>query len=86
VRTPRRPGGRRLGFVLVAACLMLGVQAARGDTVTGTDAATGADAVLDWNAVMQATVSQVPDPFLQGRSATITQVAVFEAVSAIVDD
>jgi hypothetical protein len=86
VRTPRRPGGRRLGFVLVAACLMLGVQAARGDTVTGTDAATGADAVLDWNAVMQATVSQVPDPFLQGRSATITQVAVFEAVNAIVDD
>jgi hypothetical protein len=86
VRTPRRPRGRRLGFVLVAACLMLSVQAARGHTVTGTDTATGADAVLDWNAVMQATVSQVPDPFLQGRSATITQVAVFEAVNAIVGD
>jgi hypothetical protein len=72
--------------VLVAACLLLSVQAARGHTVTGTDAATGADAVLDWNAVMQATVSQVPDPFLQGHSATITQVAVFEAVNAIVGD
>jgi hypothetical protein len=36
----------------------------------------GAGAVLDWNAVMQATLSQVPDPFLQVRSATITQVAV----------
>jgi hypothetical protein len=87
VRMPRRPGGRRLGCVLVAACLLLGVQAARGDTVTGTDAATGAaDAVIQWNAVMQATVSQVPDPFLQVRSATITQVAVFEAVNTIVGD
>jgi hypothetical protein len=45
---------RRLGCVLVAACLLLGVPAARGDTVTGTDAATGADAVLDWVAVMEA--------------------------------
>jgi hypothetical protein len=72
--------------VLVTACLLLSAQAAHGDTATGTDTATGADAVLDWNAVMQATVSQVPDPFLQVRSATITQVAVFEAVNAIVGD
>ena len=35
---------------------------------------------------MQATVTPVPDPFLQGRSAAITQVAVFEAVNAIVGD
>jgi hypothetical protein len=55
---------------------------ARGNTVAGT----GTDAVLDWNAVMQATVSRVPDPFLQVRSATITQLAVFEAVNAIVGD
>ena len=42
--------------------------------------------VLDWNAVMEKTVSQVPDPFLQVRSATITQVAVFEAVNSITRD
>lgn len=41
-----------------------------------------ADAVLDWNAVMQFTVSSLP-PFPQARYAAITQVAVFEAVNAI---
>ena len=41
-----------------------------------------ADVVLDWNAIMQATVSTQP-PFPQARFAAITQLAVFEAVNAI---
>lgn len=41
-----------------------------------------ADAVLDWNTVMQSTVGNLA-PFLQARYAAITQVAVFEAVNAI---
>jgi hypothetical protein len=41
-----------------------------------------ADAVTDWNAVMQATVAPL-NPFLQTRSAAIVQLAVFEAVNAI---
>lgn len=41
-----------------------------------------ADAVLDWNAIMQATVVAQP-PFPQARFAAITQLAVFEAVNAI---
>jgi hypothetical protein len=65
---------RRLGHALIAACLVGGGQAVR------------ADAVTDWVAVMETTVSQVPDPALPIRSAAITQVAVFEAVNAIVRD
>jgi hypothetical protein len=50
-------------------------------------AATSADAdvVTDWNAIMQDTVAS-PDPVIQVRSAAITQLAVFEAVNAIVGD
>src|SRR5262245_59556490 len=49
-------------------------------------AATGkADVILDWNAIMQATVSAQP-PFPQARFAAITQLAVFEAVNAITGD
>jgi len=78
---------QRLGLVLLALCLLFGAPAARVGAVTGdTDAVRGPDAVIEWNEVMEATVSQVPDPFLQGRSAAITQVAVFEAVNAIVGD
>ena len=44
-----------------------------------------ADAVLDWNTVMQSTVASQP-PFPQARFAAITQVAVFEAVNAIKKD
>jgi hypothetical protein len=44
-----------------------------------------ADAVTDWNAIMEATVANV-DPFLQVRSAAITQLAVFEAVNCIIAD
>ena len=44
-----------------------------------------ADAVLDWNAIMQSTVSGQA-PFPQARFAAITQLAVFEAVNAITRD
>lgn len=41
-----------------------------------------ADAVLDWNNIMVATVSG-QNPFAQARYAAITQLAVFEAVNAV---
>lgn len=41
-----------------------------------------ADAVLEWNAIMQATVQQ-SEPYIRIRSAAIAQLAVFEAVNAI---
>jgi len=41
-----------------------------------------ADAVTEWNAIMQSTVAPT-NPFAQGRSAAIVQLAVFEAVNAI---
>jgi hypothetical protein len=44
-----------------------------------------ADVILDWNAIMQATVSAQP-PFPQARFAAITQLAVFEAVNSITHD
>jgi hypothetical protein len=48
-------------------------------------AAGKADVILDWNAIMQATVS-TQTPFPQARLAAITQLAVFEAVNAITRD
>jgi hypothetical protein len=42
----------------------------------------GADAVLDWNLIMETTVAPQP-PFPQARFAAITQLAVFEAVNGI---
>ena len=56
--------------------------------VTATVALTGmlgatparADAVLEWNALLQATVS-TQNPFAQARLAALTQLAVFTAVS-----
>ena len=39
------------------------------------------DEVLDWNAIMTATVA-AQNPFAQARFAAITQLAVFEAVNA----
>ena len=49
--------------------------------------AAHADAVTDWNAIMQTTVSASPtNPVVQSRSAAIVQLAVFEAVNAIVGD
>jgi hypothetical protein len=47
-----------------------------------TQTTARADAVLDWNTVMQSTVAGLA-PFLQARFAAITQLAVFEAVNAI---
>jgi hypothetical protein len=44
-----------------------------------------ADAVIDWNAIMETTVLEV-DPYVQTRTSAITQLAVFEAVNAIVGD
>ncbi len=41
-----------------------------------------ADVVLEWNALMQATVS-MQNPFAQARLAAITQLAVFTAVNAV---
>ena len=44
-----------------------------------------ADAVTDWNEIMERTVATV-DPFLQTRSAAIMHLAVFEAVNSILGD
>ena len=44
-----------------------------------------ADAVTEWNEIMQAVVGR-SDPAVRGRSAVITQVAVFEAVNSIEGD
>lgn len=59
--------------VMVAAALILSPAIAR------------ADVVLDWNVIMQATVSGQP-PFPQARFAAITHLAVFEAVNAVTGD
>src|SRR5947208_1793644 len=49
--------------------------------------AARADAVTDWNAIMQATVTAPPTtPFYQARWGAIVQLAVFDAVNAIEDD
>jgi hypothetical protein len=46
-----------------------------------------ADAVTDWNAIMQATVSVPPtNPNFQARWSAIVQLADFEAVNAVVGD
>ena len=50
-----------------------------------TQVVARADVVLDWNAIMQSTVSGQA-PFPQARFAAITQLAVFEAVNAIRKD
>ena len=48
-------------------------------------AAAGADGVLDWNAIMVRTVAP-QNPFAQGRTAAIVQLAVFEAVNSVTGD
>src|SRR5262245_37917393 len=47
----------------------------------GHSGSSRTDEVLDWNAVMTATVA-TQNPFAQARFAAITQLAVFEAVNA----
>jgi hypothetical protein len=64
---------KRLGIPIVAVLVLYGAGAAHADPVT------------DWNAIMQATVAPA-NPFVQTRSAAIVQLAVFEAVNAIVGD
>ena len=44
-----------------------------------------ADAVTDWNAIMQTTVAS-SNAFFQGRNAAIVEIAVFEAVNTIAGD
>jgi len=51
----------------------------------GSVVAAANDVVLEWNAVMTATISS-QNPFAQARIAAITQLAVFEAVNAITGD
>jgi hypothetical protein len=73
--TTRRRIDKRPGILIFAACLVCSAAVAR------------ADAVTDWNAIMQATVTAPPsNPFFQARSAAIVQLAVFEAVNAVVGD
>jgi hypothetical protein len=66
---------KRLGLSVIAACVMYTAAAARADTVT------------DWNAIMQATVAVPPtNANYQARWGAIVQLAVFEAVNAVVGD
>src|SRR5262245_19579081 len=52
-----------------------------------TPSAARADAVTDWNVIMQATVTAPPTtPFFQARWGAIVQLAVFEAVNSIEGD
>jgi len=70
---------RCLPTAITAACLLFltgDISAARGHTAPSTDA------VLDWNAIMVATVAG-QNAFAQARFAAITQLAVFEAVNSI---
>jgi hypothetical protein len=65
----------RFGIPIVAICVLFGAGAAH------------ADAVTDWNAIMQSTVAVAPsNPNLQTRWGAIVQLAVFEAVNAITGD
>src|SRR5262245_56700945 len=65
----------RLCVSIVAISVLLGADPAR------------ADAVTDWNAIMQTTVSAPPTtPFFQARWGALVQLAVFEAVNAVTGD
>src|SRR5213592_486302 len=67
--------GKQLGYLVIATLALVGARPAH------------ADAVTDWNAIMQATVSAPPtNPFFQARWSAIVQLAVFEAVNAIEGD
>src|SRR5262245_37780912 len=65
----------RVAMILAAAFAVAAPSAAR------------ADAVTDWNLLMQATVTAAPTtPFYQARWGAIVQLAVFEAVNSIEGD
>jgi hypothetical protein len=54
-------------------------------TLYGLGVDARADAVTDWNEIMEVTVA-TDDPYLRLRTAAITQLAVFEAVNSILGD
>ena len=64
--------GKRLRQMVAASFVLFGASVAHGDEVT------------NWNAILERTVAATPH-FLQSRSAAIVQLAVFEAVNAIVE-
>lgn len=61
------------------------IAAAACGLLLSTAALSGTDPVLEWNAIMVSTTAG-QNPFFQARFATITQLAVFEAVNAIDKD
>lgn len=70
-----RPIGKRLSYLVLATLALV------------TRGPAHADAVTDWNAIMQTTVTAAPsNPFFQARRAAIVQLAVFEAVNAVTRD
>jgi hypothetical protein len=60
----------------------LGLSAVLTVALLATPAGARADVVLEWNAIAARTVS-VQNPFAQARTMAITQLAVFEAVNAV---
>jgi hypothetical protein len=58
----------------LVACIVLSASAAQADVVT------------EWNEITQNTVVARPDPWVQGRTGAIAQLAVFEAVNSITGD
>src|SRR5438067_4282430 len=74
-REMMKPIGKQLGSLVIATLVLVGARPAH------------ADAVTDWNAIMQATVSAPPtNPFFQARWSAIVQLSVFEAVNAVTGD
>jgi PAP2 superfamily len=65
--------GKRSSRTVAAALVLFSASVAHSDEVT------------HWNAILERTVASTPH-FLQSRSAAIAQLAVFEAVNAIVGD
>ncbi len=61
---------RRIVIAILASVMLFSAESSR------------ADAVTRWNEIMESTITGV-DPFMQIRSAAITQLAVFEAVNSI---
>lgn len=82
-RSTREHGGR-LACAVVGACALLGAVVPNVAVASAPPEPSGDDPVLEWNGVMQEIVTTVPDPFLQGRTATMMHLAQFEAVNAIV--
>jgi hypothetical protein len=73
---------RRLNLFRAVAVLVLAIA-----PVAALSSAARADAVTDWNVLMQSTVTTAPtNPLYQARWSAIVQLAVFEAVNAITGD